>query len=247
MRLTERVYLVGSGANGFYISHASDCSIYAVDCGGPIVLVDAGVGESSTDMLLENLQNDGLRPENITHLLVTHKHADHCGGAANLHERLGLTVVATEHTAQALTNGDEEAISLGPAKRAGLYDPNYVFRACPVKLVLEDNQTLTIGDIEFTMLETPGHCAGHCAFTFIDQGKLHLFAGDNVFHGGKILLQNIPDCDLQAHLQTVRRLAELDVEVFLPGHTMPCLHQGRMHLQAAAARLDQLLVPVSAK
>ena len=61
MRLTERVYLVGSGANGFYISHASDCSIYAVDCGGPIVLVDAGVGESSTDMLLENLQNDGLR------------------------------------------------------------------------------------------------------------------------------------------------------------------------------------------
>ena len=247
MRLTERVYLVGSGANGFFTSHRSDCSVYAVDCGGPIVLVDCGVGGEGTGLILANLHADGLDPKRVSHLLITHKHADHCGAAAELHERLGLKVVATAHTAAALSTGDEEAISLAAAKRAGLYDPDYVFRACPVEVVLGDEKRLSVGDVTFTLLDTPGHCAGHCAFTFRDGGKLHFFGGDNVFSGGKILLQNIPDCDLQAHLRTVRRVASLGVDVFLPGHTMPCLREGHRHLQAAAARLDALLAPEGMK
>jgi glyoxylase-like metal-dependent hydrolase (beta-lactamase superfamily II) len=245
MRLTDRVYLVGSGANGFFLSHPRDCTVYAVDCNGPIVLVDAGVGEEGTDLILDNLRADGLDPKRLTHLLITHKHADHSGGAAYLRGRHDVAVVTTAHTAQALRNGDEDMISLGAAKQAGLYEPDYVFRACPVEHVLSDGEALTVGDITFHMLETPGHCAGHCAFTFRHEGKLHLFGGDNVFAGGRILLQNIPDCDLQAHLDTVRRLAALDVEVFLPGHTMPALREGRRHLEAAMARLDQLLVPES--
>ncbi|MHB0876093.1 MAG: MBL fold metallo-hydrolase [Anaerolineae bacterium] len=247
MRLTDRVYLVGSGANGFHISHRADCTVYVVDCGGPLVFVDAGVGEKGTEMIVANTRRDGLDPAAATHLLITHKHADHSGGAAALHERLGVSVVATEHTAMALSHGDEDAISLGAAKEAGLYDRGYVFHACPVDTVLGDGDTLTVGDVTFTMLETPGHCAGHCAFTFRHEGRLHFFGGDNVFNGGKILLQNIPDCDLQAHFATLRRLAALGVDVFLPGHSMPCLRDGHAHLDAAAARLDLLLAPEGMK
>jgi hydroxyacylglutathione hydrolase len=247
VRLTDRVYLVGSGANGFYLSHRADCSVYAVDCGGPIVFVDAGVGERGTDAILATMHRDGLDPARATHLLITHKHGDHCGGAHALHERLGVQVVATAHTAAALSQGDEEAISLRAAKDAGLYDRSYVFHACPVGTVLADEQTLTVGEVTFALLDTPGHCAGHCAYTMRDGGRLHLFGGDNVFNGGRILLQNIPDCDLQAHFATVRRLAALGVDVFLPGHSMPCLREGHVHLEAAAARLDQLLAPEGMK
>jgi len=245
MRLTDRVYLVGSGAAGLYISGARDCSVYAVECGGPVVLVDAGVGGEGTDLIWQNLLRDGLDPTSVTHLLITHKHADHVGGAADWHERVGAKVLASTHTARVLTDGDEEAISLAAAKQAGLYDQDYVFRACPVERALTDGDTVTVGDMTFTMLETPGHCAGHCAFTFLYQGKLHLLGGDNVFAGGKILLQNIPDCDLQEHLRTIRRLAALPVDVFLPGHSMPCLREGYRHLKLAEARMDQLLVPES--
>jgi len=245
MRLTDRVYLVGSGANGFFISHARDCTVYAVDAGGPIVLVDAGVGGAGTDLIWENLRRDGLDPKAVTHLLLTHKHADHSGGAQDWHYRVGAQVMATAHTAEALVNGDEEMISMGAAKRAGLYDMDYTFRACPVERVLGEGDAVKVGDVTITTLDTPGHCAGHCAFTLEQAGSLHLFGGDNVFAGGKILLQNIPDCDLQDHLRTVRRLAALPVEVFLPGHTMPCLREGYRHLKLAEARLDQLLVPES--
>lgn len=247
MRLTDRVYLVGSGANGFHISHRADCSVYVVDCGGPLVFVDAGIGEDGTAQILANMRRDRLDPTAATHLLITHKHADHCGGAAALREQLGVKVVATAHTAAALRNGDEDAISLRAAKDGGLYDRDYVFRACPVEQVLADGDTLTVGDVTFATIDTPGHCAGHCAYTFTDGGRLHLFAGDNVFNGGKILLQNIPDCDLQAHFATVRRLAALPVDVFLPGHSMPCLREGYVHLHAASARLDKLLAPEGMK
>lgn len=245
MRLTDRVYLVGSGANGFFTSAAGDCSVYAVDCDGPIILVDAGIGGEGTDLIRQNMLQDGLDPDTVTHLLITHKHADHSGGAVDWHERVGARVVTTAHTAQALANGDEELISMGEAKRAGLYDLDYTFRACPVERVVGEGDTVPVGDMVFTTMETPGHCAGHCAFTFERKGRLHLFGGDNVFAGGKILLQNIPDCDLQEHLRTIRRLAAFPVDVFLPGHTMPCVREGYRHLKMAEARLDRLLVPES--
>jgi hydroxyacylglutathione hydrolase len=242
MRLTRRVYVVGSGANGFYMSHRSDCTVYAIDCGGPLVLVDAGVGVD-TDLILENMRQDGLKPERLSHLLITHKHADHSCGSAELHQRFGLTVVATEHTGDVISRGDEDAISLPFSKKAGIYDPDLVFRACPVEMRLKDGDTFQVGDVVFTMLETPGHCAGHAAFLFTDGGRLHFFGGDNVFQGGKILLQNIPDCDLQEHLRTVRRLAGLPVDVFLPGHTMPSLRDGHRQLKEATFRLDRMLAP----
>ena len=44
MQLTERVYLVGSGASGFSLTHHSDCHIYLIDGGSESALIDAGTG-----------------------------------------------------------------------------------------------------------------------------------------------------------------------------------------------------------
>ena len=44
MRLTSRIYLVGSGLYGFGLTNDYDCHVYLVDCGSSAVLVDSGVG-----------------------------------------------------------------------------------------------------------------------------------------------------------------------------------------------------------
>ena len=108
-------------------------------------LIDAGVGRQ-TELLLTQLREDGVPNEAIGGLLLTHYHLDHSGGARWLHENLGLTVAAGGITAAVLAAGDEEAISLGAAKRAGVYPDDFAFQACPVSRVLADGEEWEIGD-----------------------------------------------------------------------------------------------------
>jgi hydroxyacylglutathione hydrolase len=245
MRLTQRLYWVGSGASGLFISGRYDCNVYAVDCGGPILLVDAGAGGAGAAAILENLRSDGLHPQRVAHIFLTHKHADHAGGAAALARETGATVACSQETATAISTADPALTSLEIAKKAGLYDPDYTLEPCSIGLVLADDEEWAIGELTFRHYLTPGHCAGHSALAFRDENGLHLFCGDTLFSGGRILLQNIPDCDLQAHLRSLERLHDLRPELFLPGHTMPCLREGWRHFEAAAARMARLLVPES--
>ena len=63
-----------------------------VETEGHIILVDTGWGDKQDDKffrhvyihggegLIEGLKNRGFRPEDITDVVMTHLHADHCGG-----------------------------------------------------------------------------------------------------------------------------------------------------------------------
>lgn len=243
MRLTEHVYLVGSGGPlGFGLSDDYDCHIYCIDGGTELALIDAGAGRD-IGRVVERMQFDGLEPARLRHLLLTHGHTDHAGGAAAWHGRFGAEVAAAPETAAYLREANEEKISLAFAKRAGVYPEDYQFRACPVARELREGDTVRIGCLTLTALETPGHSSGHIAYLLDEGGQQILFAGDAIFHGGRIVLQNIWDCDLQAQLRTVGKLAALSIDALLPGHMALALSQGHRHIQQALAITQRLLVP----
>jgi hydroxyacylglutathione hydrolase len=243
VQLTERVYLVGSGSNGLSISHRADCNVYLIDGGNELALVDAGVGED-TACILNNVREHGFDPTDVHKLLLTHIHADHAGGAAELRAMLpSLTVMASKNVALSLEEGDEEAVSLDLAKRAGFYAPDYVFRPCPVGTKLQEGDEILIGDLKAAVFESPGHSAGDLSFLVEINGRSHLFAGDAVFHNGRILLQSTWDCDLQQLITSLRKLNQLPVDVFLPGHQCFSLQNGGEHIQRAVDVLDRCLIP----
>jgi hydroxyacylglutathione hydrolase len=245
MQLTERVYLVGSGLGGFSLTHDSDCHVYLIDGGTELALVDAGTGLGVVE-ILDNIRAHGFAPEDITSLFLTHLHADHAGGAARLHRALPhLKVMASEDGADWLSQGDEEAISLNLAKKGGFYSSEYQFEPCPVDVRLTDRQSVPIGDLEIEVLDVAGHAKGHLALLMRDAGLTYLFCGDTVFFGGRILLQSTWDCDLQEHLRSIRKLAGLKVDVFLPGHGMFSLRNGQRHIEAATGWIERCLVPPS--
>lgn len=245
MQLTERVYLVGSGSVGFSMTHSSDCHIYLIDGGDELALIDAGTGLGK-DEILELIQGHGFSLDDVHYLFLTHFHADHAGGAAGLRAAIpNLKVLAAADLAYALREGDEDAISLTLGKQGGYYEPEYRFEPCPVDVELVDGQVVQVGDLTIRALETPGHSAGHLVFVMEADGKTHLFAGDLLFFGGKILLQSIPDCDLQAHLRSIRKLSDLGVDVFLPGHGCPSMSDGQRHIEEAIGCMDRCLVPPS--
>ena len=245
MQLNEKVYLVGSGAAGFSLTHPSDCHIYLVDGGSELALIDAGAGLGKA-AVLENIQAHGFSLRDIHYLFLTHLHADHAGGAAGLNRSIdNLDVIAAQKTAFALREGDETAISLTAGKKGGYYDPDYHFEACPVDVELIDGQTVQVGELQVKAIETPGHCAGHLTFVMEDADRTYMFSGDNLFFGGKILLQPLPDCDLQKQIDSIEKLADLAVDVFLPGHGCISMQDGQRHIDEALSWPERCLIPPS--
>jgi glyoxylase-like metal-dependent hydrolase (beta-lactamase superfamily II) len=224
------------------MTHDNDCNVYAIDCGGEFVLVDSGCGIEA-DRLIANLETDGISLDSVTMLVLTHGHLDHSGGARRLRDRLHLKVAASVLTARALEVGDEEAISLGAAKRAGIYPAGVSYEACPVDKTLRDGDQLRFGECTVEILEAPGHARDMINLLVTHADRRDLFCGDTVFHGGRILLQDTADCDVPAYSQTLRRLAALEFDGFYPGHLIWSEQRGRRHLEKAREYLDRLLLP----
>lgn len=245
MRLTDSVHLVAGGPfSGFGLTSSPDSHVYLVDGGSEIALIDCGLGLSESFGELEaNITSAGFDPGDIGTVFVTHYHADHAGGVHLAAERFGARIAISKDAASVIEAGDEEASGLAAARDAGVFPTETSMSPTSVDARLADEDEMKVGDATIRFLATPGHCTGHGAYLLTGLGHDALFAGDAVFWAGRILLQAVPDCDLQASLESVRRLATLEFEAFLPGHGAITLRGGGVHPRSAQAEIDKLAVP----
>lgn len=243
MRLSEHVYLVGSGSQGFDLTDPYDCHVYLLDGGRELALIDVGAGMGA-EAIIANVKGDGFDPARIRHLILTHGHGDHAGGAARFRKLLREPDIHAAGTiADSLRRGDEKAISLDVAKQAGIYPLDYHMEPCPIDHELEEGAKIQVGNLSLSVFDTPGHSDGHVSLLIEDGGRRMLFAGDVIFFGGKILLQNIHDCRLDALISSLRKLRQLDISALLPGHLTLSLKDGQRHIERANLVLDRLLIP----
>src|SRR5262249_23454989 len=98
------------------------------------------------------LKSTGWR---LSDILVTHHHADHTGGIAELKQRHRCRVTAPH----------------GEAARIPLVDAT-----------VRENDEVRVGSLRGRVLETPGHTAGHISYVF-PADKL-AFVGDTLFSIG---------------------------------------------------------------
>lgn len=247
MQLTEHVYLVGGGPfTGFGITSGADCHIYLVDGGEELVLIDSGLGlGEGFEQLVDNISGHGFDPRGIDVVALTHYHGDHAGGAARAQGEFGAQLAIHRDAASILETADEKATGLLAARDAGVFPETAHLTPCTVELRLEDGDEIPVGPGSLRFVPTPGHCDGHGSFLLTGLGDPALFTGDALFWGGKILLQAVPDCDLQASLETLRRVASLEFEGFYPGHGAIAISGGSVHAEMARSEIDSLSVPGS--
>lgn len=235
MKIADGIHLIASGNLGVNLTHPLDCNAFAVEYSEGVFLIDAGVGQDPRPQLPAG---------KITHLLLTHYHLDHAGGAYWLESHLpDLTVCCSPPTAQAVVNGDQQAISLTAAKRAGMYPNDFPFHPCPVSLVLQPNESLTLGDTTIQAIPTPGHSRDMYSYLVKQPDRTMLFPGDTFFHNGRIVVQDIWDCDVPAYATSLRRINTLEFDMLFPGHGLWSLANGRRHISAAMEYVNKLLLP----
>ena len=243
MRLTERVFLVGSGSFGFSMTHELDCHVYLIDGGSKLALIDAGVG-LETERILDLVTKHGFDLKRVKFLLLTHGHADHAGGAAKIHELLPhVRVVMSGLISEAIRTADEEKIGLTFGREIGFYPADYHLKPCPVEIEVSEGDTIEVGDCSLSVIETPGHSLGHISFFMKQEGKIYLFGGDHIFFGGQVLMQNVIDCSITDYSQSMKKLIGLGVDVLLPGHLCISLSDGQRHIDAANEAFGRLGIP----
>ena len=240
MRITQSVYMVGSGAFGF--SHALDCHVYLIVAGDEVALIDAGAG-SEPERIMANVRADGVDEGRIAHLLLTHGHADHAGGARTIVERTRAMVYCSAHAGRMLSEGSDAELGLDRAKLSGIYPREYAYAHTPCDVVLQHGDEVRLGGMRLQVLHIKGHTPGSLCYLLEDEGRRMLFSGDSVFHGGTIGLGNWEGSSLQDYRQSIGRLSGLAVDALFPGHFLWTLEGGQDHLNAAVTALGEAWVP----
>jgi glyoxylase-like metal-dependent hydrolase (beta-lactamase superfamily II) len=220
-----------------HVNEMLRCNVWHVRGRERDLLVDTGLGLAS----LTAAGADLFGPDLLA--VATHAHVDHIGGLHEFDDRAvhaleAATVAAIEGTLRLdVSQADEAELDLvaswGYDVREGLltavpYD-GFVLDGAPrhattATVVLEDGDVIDLGDRAFEVLHLPGHSPGSIGLW--DPATGLLFAGDAVYDGP--LLDEIEGADIDAYLQTMRRLRRLPVETAHGGHG-PSMDRRRLH------------------
>ena len=180
---------------------------------GTLVLLDAGT-RGGPRKLLAALAGLGRAPQDVTHLLISHAHADHAGGAHAVQAATASAVSTHEREAVYLREGRSPAPDRSTRGGRLLRRlPRRVtgFRALEVGSTFVDGEVLPIAG-GLTVVHTPGHTPGHCSFLHPSSGVL--LTGDALFNVRRIRYSIAGPCtDVRLSRSSAQRLGELDFAV----------------------------------
>ncbi len=142
-------------------SFASNCYIVSSEKNKEGMIVDPG-GEA--ERIMTEVKRDGL---DIKIIVLTHGHLDHTAALKEVAEATGAKVAIHKDEVEILNN-KFVSIFLGMRHRT----PPKADR------LLEDGDVISVGEMEFTVIHTPGHTPGGICLL----GEGALFSGDTLFY-----------------------------------------------------------------
>lgn len=166
------------------------------------VLIDAP--QADTDAL-EQLEKQGVK---IKKILLTHGHCDHIESLAFLAEKYGAEVYIHKLDEPKLY---DDFLNLSEYF-GGLYSsPIQHFKTAKT---VEDGDIITLDELEFKVIHTPGHTSGSVCYIVNDV----MFSGDTLFKQS-IGRTDMPDGDTNTLMSSLKRLEKIEGDYLLfPGH-----------------------------
>ena len=181
--------------------YENNCNTYVIQ-GEVTVLIDPGHSHH-VEKLFQQMEEDGISPEEINLVIITHSHPDHFEGLEKFLDK----------PVQVAMNREEERYLLESGKL--LFDmmrqPLPKFQ---IDFYLKEGELL-LGKKKFHIYQTPGHSPGSLTIHWPERKVL--FTGDLVFHGG-IGRTDFLEGDSKLIKESIERMSSLDTEILLPGH-----------------------------
>lgn len=182
--------------------YAANCYIVADEDKKECIVLDPG---GSPDKIIDFINKNKLKTVAI---VLTHGHVDHIAEADNLRNKLNTKIYVHKNDSKMLEN------STSNLSKMNIYE-TVEFSADEM---LKDNDIIKFGDIEATVIHTPGHTRGGIVLKI----ENFLFTGDTLFQNsfGRTDLEG---GNMNALCESIKnKLFKLDGSLnILPGHGGP--------------------------
>ena len=182
-------------------------------------LIDAGlIGKGSYK--IQSIQKEGIELSAIKRIIMTHTHLDHIGCLAEILKQIPRAELWM-HSLEAslLEQGDERTVYGMDMFRVlcqlqfGLKPGAFKFK---VNRKLDGGETLDLGDMVWEVIHIPGHSMG--SIGLYHRPMKILIPGDVVYADHAIGRFDLYGADAPELKKSLMRLAELEVDILLPGH-----------------------------
>lgn len=201
----EGVSALGSTANQNFISNAA----FVVTSAG-VVVIDALGSPILAERLLAEIRK--VTPKPVTHVIVTHYHADHIYGLQTLRQQ-GARVIAHRSAGEYL-NSDTARLRLEHSRREIAPWVNAQTVLVPPDQWLDGDLTLEVGSTTLLIRHAgPAHTPEDLV-VYVPSEKV-LFAGDLVFRNR---IPFVGQADSRRWIQALEHLLSFDATTIVPGH-----------------------------
>jgi len=168
MKLRENIYQLSGAAFGQL------GSAYAIQYGSEFVLIDTS-HQDALETIKCSMKYWGINENKITHVLLTHGHDDH-SGCASYFQELGAKIYVGAEDKDMLEWGNFGEESPCTNHFMPSFTPDYL---------IESDEKISIGNLEFNAIKVPGHTDGTTIYTLEIDEDFVLFSGDFFFPDGE--------------------------------------------------------------
>jgi glyoxylase-like metal-dependent hydrolase (beta-lactamase superfamily II) len=202
-------------------------SAYLVRASEP-ALIETGP-TTSADAVTTALERLGLHADDLAHIVVTHIHLDHAGGAGTIAERFpSATVWVHQRGARHLADpsrlwSSAAQVYGGEDRLVEMFGPMEPIDPERIRAVVEGDR-IDLGDRSLDVMYTPGHASHHVSLVDSESGAL--FTGDALgihFPDVKVLRPATPppDIDVELAVDSIERIAARAESALMFSHFGP--------------------------
>ena len=198
---------------GVYSSHGIE-TVYLIRCGDASVLVDTGFQHNFLGHL-ENFKTAGHDLDRVEAVLTSHFHVDHTAALRDANRVLGCPVVGHKNNLKVMGEGDLLATA---AHMWAIPGWRFSYQPYDIDIVVEEGDTLQIGDSTFRVFHLPGHTPGCTGYLW----NGHLITGDVLFPPGALGWNDVHwGSSYRDAIDTMKKIASLKPDHLLPSHGVP--------------------------
>lgn len=208
-------------------------NVYIVDRSGKRIMIDSG--NPGDEQVFETMmQEQGISPDSIDYLILTHAHIDHAGTAAYFQKKWGIPVIGGRDE-QPLLDREGQADICPTGLLAELIrwiGEGRRYPSLQLDIPIEAEMDLAEFGIDGRILPLSGHTPGSLVITFDDQAFVGDLIRGSLISDGQAATHFFM-CDLAENRKRIGQLLEYQqLQLWHPGH------MGSFNIDAARDYLE---------